>query len=122
MTALALHRDAPVVCAGCGQTVERKMRGQRFCSVSCRKAGSRHEGSALPEKTNIRPFSRKIVDEAPKYANDFNKLENRKNASLRARLIRNAQQAEYFGGGQWREVISPDGVRCYVTRLRGKAA
>jgi hypothetical protein len=34
-------------------------------------------------------------------------------------LIKNAQQAEFFGGGQWREVVSPDGVRCFVTRLWG---
>jgi hypothetical protein len=38
----------------------------------------------------------------------------------RSDLIRNAQQAEFFGGGQWREVVSPDGVRCFVTHLWGK--
>jgi hypothetical protein len=37
----------------------------------------------------------------------------------RATLIRNAMQAEFFGGGKWREVISPDSVRCCVTRLWG---
>ena len=40
----------------------------------------------------------------------------------RATLIRNAKQVEFFGGGRWREVVSPDGVRCYVNRLWGKAA
>ena len=40
----------------------------------------------------------------------------------RATLIRNAIQAEFFGGGKWREVVSPDGVRCYVTRLWGTDA
>jgi hypothetical protein len=30
------------------------------------------------------------------------------------------RRAEYFGGGKWHEIISPDGVRCYVTRLWGK--
>jgi hypothetical protein len=38
----------------------------------------------------------------------------------RSDLIRNAEHAEFYGGGQWREVVSPDGVRCYVTRLWGK--
>jgi hypothetical protein len=38
----------------------------------------------------------------------------------RSDLIRNAQQTEFYGGGQWREVVSPDGVRCFVTRLWGK--
>jgi hypothetical protein len=40
----------------------------------------------------------------------------------RASLIRNAIQTEFFGGGKWREVVSPDGVRCHVTRLWGKEA
>jgi hypothetical protein len=35
-------------------------------------------------------------------------------------LIRNAQQTEFYGGGQWREIVSPDGVRYFVTRLWGK--
>jgi len=38
----------------------------------------------------------------------------------RSDLLRNAQQVEFFGGGQWREVVSPHGVRCFVTRLWGK--
>jgi hypothetical protein len=38
----------------------------------------------------------------------------------RSDLIRNAERTEFYGGGQWREVVSPDGVRCYVTRLWGK--
>jgi hypothetical protein len=38
----------------------------------------------------------------------------------RDELIRNARHNEYFGGGEWREVVSPDGVRCLVTRLWGK--
>jgi hypothetical protein len=38
----------------------------------------------------------------------------------RSDLIRNAEHAEFHGGGQWREVVSPDGVRCFVTRLWGK--
>ena len=37
-----------------------------------------------------------------------------------AKLIRNAIQTEHFGGGSWREVVSPDSVVCYVTRLWGK--
>jgi hypothetical protein len=40
----------------------------------------------------------------------------------RASLIRNAIQTEFFGGGKWRELVSPDGVRCHVTRLWGKEA
>jgi hypothetical protein len=35
----------------------------------------------------------------------------------RNELIRNAKHNEYFGGGEWREVVIPDGVVCQVTRL-----
>jgi hypothetical protein len=38
----------------------------------------------------------------------------------RSALIRNAQHTEYFGGGEWRKVESPDGVVCYVNRMWGK--
>jgi hypothetical protein len=38
----------------------------------------------------------------------------------RATLIRNAVETEFFGGGEWRQVVSPDGVVCYVTRIWGK--
>jgi hypothetical protein len=40
----------------------------------------------------------------------------------RAELLRNAIRTEFFGGGKWREVVNPDGVRCYVTRLWGTDA
>jgi hypothetical protein len=38
---LASRRDEPVTCASCGRKVERKMRGQRFCSARCRQGHSR---------------------------------------------------------------------------------
>jgi hypothetical protein len=46
------------------------------------------------------------------------KIDHADDRLRRSDLIRNAQQVEFFGGGQWREVVSPDGVRCYVTDLR----
>jgi hypothetical protein len=48
------------------------------------------------------------------------KINNSQGRFSRSSLVNNATRAEYFGGGQWREIISPDGVRCYVTRLWGK--
>ena len=36
------------------------------------------------------------------------------------KLLGNAVQTEFYGGGKWREVVSLDGVRCFVTRLWGK--
>jgi hypothetical protein len=73
-----------------------------------------------PAKTHQRPLFQKSGTTPPKLVSDFNKLPDPKNRSLRATLRRNAIQSEYFGGGKWREVISPDGVRCYVTQLWGK--
>jgi hypothetical protein len=35
----------------------------------------------------------------------------------RSRLINNAVQIEFFGGGHWQQVVSPDGVVTNVTRL-----
>jgi hypothetical protein len=62
----------------------------------------------------------KIVPDPHKSPGDFNKLQTPESGSARATSIRNANQTEYFGGGSWREVVSPDGVVCYVSRLWGK--
>jgi hypothetical protein len=37
--AQAIRRDAPVMCPICGRSVQRLMRGQRFCSSRCRDRG-----------------------------------------------------------------------------------
>ena len=34
---LATRRDEPVTCAACGRRVQRRMRGQRYCSARCRE-------------------------------------------------------------------------------------
>ena len=34
---------------------------------------------------------------------------------------RHVIEAEIIAGREWREVVSPDGVRCYVTSLRRPA-
>jgi hypothetical protein len=33
----AARRDEPVTCAACGRKVQRRMRGQRYCSARCRE-------------------------------------------------------------------------------------
>jgi hypothetical protein len=35
----AARRDEPVRCAACGRKVQRRMRGQRYCSARCRENG-----------------------------------------------------------------------------------
>src|SRR5262252_7682409 len=34
---LATRRDEPIVCAKCGKTKKRRMRGQKYCSRICRE-------------------------------------------------------------------------------------
>jgi hypothetical protein len=48
------------------------------------------------------------------------KIDHKDDRLPRSLLIRNAEQTEFYGGGQWREVVSSDGVRCFVTQLWGK--
>jgi hypothetical protein len=47
---LALRRDAPVVCPGCGRSVRRKARQQVYCSTRCRKRAHRAETAVQPTK------------------------------------------------------------------------
>jgi hypothetical protein len=51
----------------------------------------------------------------PKKTNAANEMQGEKS---RSRLIKNAIQTEFFGGGRWERVVSPDGVVTDVTRLR----
>jgi hypothetical protein len=43
--------------------------------------------------------------------------EKREAPKSRSRLINNAIQTEFFGGGHWQRVVSTDGVVTDVTRL-----
>jgi hypothetical protein len=101
-----LHR-----CLVCEGRLVRKNATQKVCRKSkCRNAfrGSSVKGRYLPQSA---------AREAPKTPDFIDSKQAPK--PDRATLIRNAMQAEFFGGGKWREVISPDGVRCCVTRLWG---
>jgi hypothetical protein len=51
---------------------------------------------------------------APKNANGPNEL---RGPESRSSLINNAIHTEFFGGGKWERVVSPDGVVTDVTRL-----
>jgi hypothetical protein len=109
---LALHRGAPVICANCGKQTARRARQQKYCSDRCRNQNARQcvkiAGTGRDSQTDTNP---------PKKDKDISALPE---AKSRSTLVNNAIQTEFFGGGRWREVISPDGVRCYVTRLWGK--
>jgi hypothetical protein len=105
---LALHRDQDVVCASCGRTVTRKSRQQRYCSIRCKeKRRGRVRKAFLGVDT-------RATANPPKKAHVSNELQAPESQS---RLINNAAQIEFFGGGHWQQVVSPDGIATHVTRL-----
>ncbi len=87
---------AGCVC-GCGKSVARKMRGQRYCSKRCRQWGSREKLAAHSSKQSPRyPYS----DDATtphKSARNFNGLPRRKKGSS---LYSNAP-LNILGGYRW---------------------
>jgi hypothetical protein len=108
MSTRALHRNVPVVCASCGRAVKRMSRQQRYCSDRCKEKGRGRVRKRFVGCTTKMPTN------PPKRTNVSNELQA---SESRSRLINNAVQIEFFGGGHWQQVVSPDGVVTYVTRL-----
>jgi hypothetical protein len=108
-----LHRDAPVVCPQCGRIVARKARQQIYCSTHCRERGKERTRKAfLGQDTGAPP-------NPLKKANGFNVLRARENgSSIPQNLRRKVIETEIFGGREWRQVVSSDGVVCQVSTLR----
>lgn len=113
-----LHR-----CVVCEAPIERKTGNQKVCrKVACRNALRGAFGLGRYHTPQNVKLTRKVPDSI-----DLNQPINADRRSPivvsgRSVLIRNARQAEFFGGGRWREAVSPDGVACCVTRLWGKQA
>jgi hypothetical protein len=110
-----------VICLGCGRQVERHARQQRYCSLECRKGESAGFQSARAQCTSsskqnaVRASNGFGPDGPPEKANDFRRLA--KGVFGPARVM----AAEIFAGREWREVVSHDGVRSYVSILRQPA-
>jgi hypothetical protein len=105
-----LHR-----CAVCEAPMERKNGNQKICRKALCKSALKANAGLGRYHT---PKSGILIREVPDSIGSKWPLKPDR-APSRATLIRNAVQTEFFGGGQWREVVSPDGVRSYVTRLWG---
>ena len=93
----SLGRNAPVMCASCGRKVERRMRGQRYCSARCRDRGRGRSRKALLGHDTGAPAT------PPKKAGQFNDLQDgktRSNPSANAPL-------NILGGGSWRWPSTP---------------
>ena len=108
---LALHRDAPVICANptCGRRVKRRSRRQKYCSSRC---------GQMARHYTVKPvLGRDAPDDRnpPKKVKVSNGLQAAKSKSD---LIRNAVQTEFIAGHHWERVVSPDGIVAFVTQLR----
>jgi hypothetical protein len=81
---------------------------------------------AGPALTGSQLHCAKIVDGKPTWdGGSYERIEAQNRKALKAHFanLKAAEDAEieangYFTDPEWREVISPDGVLCYVTRFR----
>jgi hypothetical protein len=110
----ASRRDQPVVCESCGAKVERRMRGQRFCSSRCRdRARGRSRKAFLGKDTRAPTTPTKF---RPK-VNDLQAINDGSSPRKEALLAR-AIQVERIYPHQWMEKVGPDGVKVWVAQLR----
>jgi hypothetical protein len=112
------RRDASVKCAMCGHVVPRCSRQQRFCSDTCRKRAFAKKGhgafifDALDQSTGRATNPHKNL-------NDVNALHTAKSRSrVRINGHRRVLEHELVADREWSEVVSPDGVRVHVTRMK----
>lgn len=101
--------------------MERKTGNQKVCrKAKCRSALQAQYGLGRYYATKSAKLTQKVPDFIDPNRPINAGLPSPMAPSQRAAFIRNAVQTEFFGGGKWRKVVSPDGVVCYVTRLWGK--
>src|SRR6516162_6315995 len=111
---LVSRRDQAVVCESCGAKVERRMRGQRFCSARCRdQVRGRSRKAFLGRGTRAPTTPAKFR----KNANNLHAIIDESSPAKNALLSR-AIQVECFYPHQWVEKVSPDGVKVWVAQLR----
>jgi hypothetical protein len=103
---LASRRDEAVVCERCGARVERRIRGQRFCSARCRERARGRSRKVFLGKDTRAPTP------PPNFRNKFNNLQaiNDGTSPAKNALLARAIRVECFDSHQWVEKVSPDGV------------
>jgi hypothetical protein len=113
---LAPHRDVPVSCAHCGRTTARQARQQKYCSASCREAARRRSRKAFLGQDTGAPTN------PHEKVNGFSALPAPKSgSSIGLQGPRHVIGTEIFGGREWQQAVSPDGVICQVSALRKRA-
>jgi hypothetical protein len=110
---LATRRDEPVVCAKCGKRTKRRMRGQKYCSRTCRERSRERCRKAFLDHNACAPAT--------------SKKNHRYSSSLAAAKRRGSHEicgpshvikSECYASREWKLVISPDGVPAWVARRR----
>ena len=135
-------------CRHCGKLLKRRRTGRvrKFCSARCRKAYSRIPASfvtltgvsvgmsrnsknslvgSVASKGKKGGRASQLTPAQMAFCNSVGReavaTANRQNARFwREAMVETPIEAggDYFTEPDWREVISPDGVKCYVTRFR----
>ena len=107
----AARRDAPVRCEACGRTVARRSRQQKYCSDRCRDFARRENNARTAFKNPVVGQDTGRVTNPPKKSNGFNGLHGA-NPGPTPRIYgpRRVIDVELFGGRDWHEESSPDGV------------
>jgi hypothetical protein len=114
--------------AECGRAITQPQSGRRrrFCSDACRIRV--HRSNETPPKANGHPtelsapaaFPAKNGSFVTSKINDLATAQNRASVSISGRGIvgpKCAIRAAVINARDWEEVVSPDGVRSYVSRI-----
>jgi len=105
-------------CPVCDRTVDRQSRQQHFCSTRCRKRHWRDKISAEGGDTRRGTNPHKSSNE-----NNILQWPKPRSRGPCEGLIgpRRVIETEVIAGRNWDEVISSDGITCYVSRLTQRA-
>jgi hypothetical protein len=108
----ASHRNAPVICAGCGRKVQRRARQQRFCSARCKEKGRKRVRRAFLGRDAGAPLHPRKKD------SKFKGLQRAKTLSSWRILAPADVLAVEVLGRAWNPTISSGGVSIEIGRLR----
>jgi hypothetical protein len=114
----ASRRDAPVACPVCERRVERRMRGQRYCSQRCRQRANYAEKVARGDfstRTIALPTTPLKID------NKFKALQRAKTlSSIHILAPADVLAVEIFQRA-WNPAVSSGGIPIEIGRLRTRA-
>jgi hypothetical protein len=114
----ASRHDAPVICPVCKRRVDRRMRGQRYCSRRCRQ---RANYAAKVARGDFSTHTTALPTTPEKNKNKLKVLQRAKTlSSNRIFGPANVLDAEVFNR-DWQPTASSGGVMLQVIRVRARA-